>query len=125
MYRCTYIYTYANAYILRPKKILTHKSKSVRISQTVEIDKSYMCTTDSNEFLTKYANKGNFVTTAAAKLEANSIKVVLCPSDADNTIAKVALEYENRPVTITAADIDILCLLLHHLYILRDHGDIY
>ena len=38
---------------------------------------------------------------------------------------QVALEYENRPVRIFADDIDILCLLLHYLYILRDHGDIY
>lgn len=57
--------------------------------------------------------------------EANIIKAVLCPSDADTTIVKVALEYENRPVTIFADDTDILCLVLHHLYILRDHGDIY
>ena len=48
-------------------KDVTRKSRSVRISQTVEIDESYMCTTDMNEFLT-YTNKENFVTALAAKL---------------------------------------------------------
>ena len=69
--------------------------------------------------------KENFITALSAIQEANIIKAVLCPSDADTTIVKVALEYENRSVTIFADDTDILCLLLHHLYILRDHGDIY
>ena len=105
-------------------KDLTRNSRSVRISQTVQIDGSYMYTTDRNEFLSNYTNKENFVTALAAKLEANNIKVVFCPSDADTTIVKVAL-CENRPVTIFTDDTDILCLLLHHLYILRDHGDIY
>ena len=106
-------------------KDVTGKSRSIRILQTVEIDESYMCTTDKNDFLTNYTNKENFVTALAAKLEANGIKVVLCPSDTDTTIVKVPLEYENRPVTIFADDTDILCLLLHHSYILTDHGDIY
>ena len=74
--------------------------------------------------LHNYTNKENFVTALAAKLEANNIKVVFCPSDADTTIVKVAL-CENRPVTIFTDYTDISCLLLHHLYILRDHGDIY
>ena len=38
-------------------KDITLTSRSVRISQTVEIDKSYTCTTDKNEFLTIYTNK--------------------------------------------------------------------
>ena len=59
-----------------------------------------MCTTDRNKFLTKYTNKENFVAALAAKLEANVIKVVLCPSDAETTIVRVAMEYENRPVTV-------------------------
>ena len=104
---------------------VTRKSRSVRISQTVKIDENYMCTTDRNEFLTNYTSKENFVTALPAKLEANGIKVVFCPGDADTIIVKVALEYENRPVIIFADDVDILCLLLHHLYILRDHGEIY
>ena len=85
-----------------------------------------MCTTDRNKFLTKYTNKENFVAALAAKLEANVIKVVLCPSDAETTIVRVAMEYENRPVTVFFFfyDTDILCLPLHNLYILRDHGDI-
>ena len=60
-----------------------------------------------------------------AKLETNGNKLVLCPNDADATIVKAALGYENRPVTIFANDPDILCLLLHHFYILRGHVDIY
>ena len=44
--------------------------------------------------------------------------------ETDITIAKVALEYGNRPVTIFANDTDISYLFLHHLYILTDHGDI-
>ena len=67
----------------------------------------------------------NFVIILAAKREANGFKVVLCPSDADTTIFKAALEYENWPVTIFADDTYILCLLLYHLYIWRDYGDIY
>ena len=104
-------------------KDVTYKSRSVRTSQTVEIDEIYideMCTTDRNKFLTNYRNTENFVTALAAKLE-----VVLCPSDANTTIVKVALGYENRPMTISADDTDILCLVLHQLCILRDHGDIY
>ena len=67
-------------------KDVTGKSRSVRISKTVEIDESYTCTTDRNELLTNYTNKENFVTPFAAKLEANGIKFVLCPSDTDSTI---------------------------------------
>ena len=124
MHDCTFNVVVFNGYISSTKDA-TRRSRSVRISQTVEIDKSYMCTNDRNEFLTNYTNKENFVTALAAKLEANGIKVVPCPSDADTTIVKVALDYEKRPVTIFADDTDISCLLLHHIYILRDHGDIY
>ena len=42
-------------------KDVTHKSKIVRISETVEIGKSYVCTTDRNGFLTNYTNKENFL----------------------------------------------------------------
>ena len=45
-----------DGYISSTKEI-TRTSRSVRISQTEEIDKSYMCTTDKNEFLTIYTNK--------------------------------------------------------------------
>ena len=70
---------------------------------------------DCNEFLTNYTNKEYIVTALTAKLEANGVKVFLCPSNADTAIAKVALEYENRPVTIFVDDTDVLCLLLHNL----------
>ena len=99
-----------DGYIFSTKSI-TCKSRSVRISQTVEIDESYMCTIDRNELLTNYTNKENFVTALTAKLKANGIKVVLCPSDADTTIAKSAMEYENRAVTIFADDTDTLSSL--------------
>ena len=112
-----------DGYISSTKEV-KRKSRSVRISQTVEIDENCMCTIDRNKLLTNHTNKENFVTALAAKLEVNGIKVALCPSDADATIAKVALEYENRSVAIFADDTDILCLLLHHLYILRNYGDL-
>ena len=98
-------------YISSTKEV-TRKSRSVRMSKTVEIDESFMSTINRDKFLTNYTNKENFVTVLTAKLET------------DITIAKVALEYRNRPVTIFANDTDISYLFLHHLYVLTDHGDI-
>ena len=87
--------------------------------------KSVGLITNYIRIINNYTNKGNFVTALAPKLEASGITVVLYPSDAGTTIVKVALEYENRLVTIFADDTDILCLVLNHLYILRDHGNIH
>ena len=95
------------------KVALDYENRSVRISQTVEIDESYICSTDRNEFLTNYTKKillllwllnwkltvsKLFSAALAAKLEADGIKVVFCPSDADTTLVKVALDYANRPL---------------------------
>ena len=43
------------------------------------------------------------------------IEIIICPSDADTTIVKKALELANDTVTVVADDTDILCLLLNHL----------
>jgi len=53
-------------------------------------------------------------------MEEISIDVVLCPSDADTTIVKRALEIRDKPVTIFSDDTDVLCLLLHHADIAND-----
>ena len=52
--------------------------------------------------------------------------IIQCPSDADTTIAKVALNSnDDKPVTIYSEDTDILCLLIHRSVQLPDTRDIY
>ena len=67
------------------EKDVTLKLRSGKMSPTVEIDDSYLCITDRNEFLTTYKNKEKIVNSLAAKLEGSSVKVVLCSSDADTS----------------------------------------
>ena len=71
---------------------------------------------DRAEFLANYANKQRFVNELAEALELNGFETVLCPSDADTTIVRTALESRGDQVTILADDTDILCLLLHHVF---------
>ena len=79
-----------------------------------------MCTSNENDFLADY-NKETLVTVLALKREAIGIKVICYPSVTDTTTVKTALEYVSKPVTTFSDCTDILCILLHHLCILRDN----
>ena len=106
-------------------KDATHKSRSAKISQVVEIHDDNRCPSDRTEFLTSYVNKQSFVDCLGKKLEESGFQVVYCPSDADNAIIKTALNVVDEPVTILADDTDILCLLLHHVYFHDDCKNIF
>ena len=88
-----------HGYLLSTKDS-THQKRSGKISQTVEINDLNLCPAERSTFLTNYKNKENFVTLLASKLQTNGFKVSCCPSDADTTIVKTALEIDNaEPVT--------------------------
>ena len=70
------------------KKDVTRKSRSGKMSQTVEIDDSNMSTTNRNDFLRNYNKKEKFVAILALKLKTISIRVVCCSSDTGPTIVK-------------------------------------
>ena len=102
--------------IYKSAKDATHKERSNKMSQVVEISDGNACPSDRAEFLTNYTNKQKFVNSLARKLELHGFKAVLCPSDADTTIVKTCLQFQDKPVTVLADDTDIFCLLLHHMY---------
>ena len=52
----------------------------------------------------------------AKVLQENGFEAVLCLGGADTTIVKTALEVVGEAATVLADDIDILCLLPHHVY---------
>ena len=93
-------------------KDTTRELRSGKMSHTIEIN-------DGN-FLPNYVNRQNFVNLLFAKLGENGFKVILCSSDADTTIVKTTFDIKNGSVTILADDTDILCLLLHHVYIFHE-----
>ena len=95
------------------------------MSQVVEISDGNACPSDRAEFLTNYTNKQKFVNSLARKLELHGFKAVLCPSDADATIVKTCLQFQDKPVTVLADDTNILCLLLHHTYYSNKKNQIY
>lgn len=95
-------------------KDMTHVKRGVKMAQSVEITDNNLCPADNKEFLANYTNKQNLIVALATKMEEVNIDVVLCPSDADTTIVKKALEVRDKPVTIFSDDTDVLCLLLHH-----------
>ena len=106
-------------------KDATHKERSNKMSQVVEISDGNACPTDRTEFLTNYTNKQKFVNSLSCKLELHGFKTVLCPSDVDATIVKTCLQFQDKPVTILADDTNILCLLLHHTYYSNKKNQIY
>ena len=106
-------------------KDAAHKERSNKMSQVVEISDGNACPSDRAEFLTNYTNKQKFVNSLARKLELHGFKAVLCPSDADTTIVKTCLQFQDKPVTVLADDTDILCLLLHHMYHSNNKNEIY
>nr|XP_047133400.1 uncharacterized protein LOC124811573 isoform X1 [Hydra vulgaris] len=94
-----------------------HQKRSGKISQTVEINDLNPCPAERSIFLSNYKNKNDFVRLLALKLQNNGFKVICCPSDADTSIVKLALEINNvESVTIYSDDTDILCLLMHHVH---------
>ena len=95
------------------------------MSLVVEISDGNACPSDRAEFLTNYTNKPKFVNSFARKLELHGFKAVLCQSDADTTIVKTCLQFQDKPVTVLADDTDILCLLLHHMYHFNNKNEIY
>ena len=85
-------------------------------SETFEVKNSNPCTVEKSLFLSNYTNKERFVTMLAENLKSMGFQVVLCPSDADTTIVKTALDIsQSSPVTVLSDDTDVFCLLLHHL----------
>ena len=102
-------------------KDITHQKRSGRASQTTEMKDTNPCPSDRNGFLSNYTNKEAFVKALAAKLELQGFRIVQCPSDADTTIVKVALQAtHDKPVTVYSDDTDVLCLLIHHTYFSSD-----
>ena len=96
-----------------PQKILP--TTNVRIkdrSHTVDIAETNPCPADRTTFLSNYKNKTSFVKCLSEKLEEAGLTDVQFPSDADTTIAKVAVNHE-EPVTVYSDHTDVLCLLLH------------
>ena len=98
-------------------KDATHKERSNKMSQIVEISDENTWPLDEADFLTNYTNKQSFVDLLVYKLELHGFKTVLCPSDADIRIKKTSLQVQNHfTVTILADATDIFCLLLYYMY---------
>jgi 5'-3' exonuclease len=97
-------------------KDATHASRSGKSSEVVEICEDNFCPSDRTQFLNNYKNKERFIKHLANTLQANGFEVILCPSDADTTIVKTALEIVGESVTVLADDTDIMILLIHHVY---------
>lgn len=85
-------------------------------SQVVKIIAENSCPFDRAEYLTNYANKQIFVNELTGALELERFQTVLCPSNANTTTVRKALEAPGEQVTILADDTDLFCLLLHHLF---------
>ena len=94
----------------------THQKRSGPVSQEVEIKEANPCPANRKTFLGNYHNKERFIACLAGYLKERNFKVVECPSDADTTIVKEALNAaKDSSVVIYSDDTDILCLLLHHI----------
>ena len=82
-------------------KDTTRKRRSGGISNTVDIKDINPCPAYRNTFLSNYANKEAFVKFLGSKLELLGFDIIQCPSDADTTIVKIALNSnDDKPVTI-------------------------
>ncbi|KAG1667386.1 hypothetical protein GQR58_018489 [Nymphon striatum] len=105
-------------------KDATHQKCSGTASHTVEIHDQHPCPSERKVFLSNYLNKEKFVIALASKLKSCGFEVVLCPSDADTTIVKVALNL-STPATVYSDDTDVLCLLVHHTKMNPNTADIF
>lgn len=94
-------------------KDTTHHKRQGKTAHTVEIMEGNPCPADRTTFLSNYKNKSSFVKWLSEKLGEAGLMVVQCPSDADTTIVKVAIDDE-EDVMVYSDDTDVLCLLLHH-----------
>ena len=93
----------------------THQKRGGKKSQTVEIREGNSCLLNRSTFFSNYANKENFVKALASHLETN-FKIMQCPSDADTSIVKEAMQtVEHSDVTVFSHNTDVLCLLVHHI----------
>ena len=97
-------------------KDANHNVRSGKMSQVVKIIAENSCPFDRAEYLTNYANKQIFVNELTGALELERFQTVLCPSNANTTTVRNALEAPGEQVTILADDTDLFCLLLHHLF---------
>ena len=79
----------------------------------------------SSRVFDKLQYKQKLVNSLARKLELHDFKAVLCPSDADTTIVKTCLQFQDKPVTVLAEYTDILRLLSHHMYHSNNSNEIY
>ena len=114
-----------DGYLLSTKDV-THQKRSGKVSSTVEVKETNKCPTDRNTFLTNYANKGAFVKSLASNLRSLGFQVFECPSDADTTIVKVAIDIaQSQNVMVYSDDTDILCLLVHHYFHLSNLQNMY
>ena len=114
---CTVVF---DGYKLSTKDV-THQKRSSNVCSTVDIKEINPCTSDRDSFLSNYKNKEKFVKFLARRLRILELQVIECPSDADTTIVKVAVETaKETPVNVFSDDTDVLCLLLHHCNNTRD-----
>ena len=74
-------------------KNVTHKTRSNKMSQVVEISHGNVCYLNRVDCLTNYANKESFVNLLAYKLELHGFNALLSPSDADTSISLVSLSF--------------------------------
>ena len=96
-------------------KDAAHKERSNKMPQVVEISDGNACPSHRAEFLTNYTNKQKFVHSLARKLELHGFKGVFCPSDANTTIVKTCLQFQDKPVTVLADDTNILSTFTSHV----------
>ena len=74
--------------------------------------------------MTNYTNKPKFVNSLAHKLELHGFKAVLCQSDADTTIVKTCLQFQDKPVTVLADDTNILSTFTPHVPLQQQKRDL-
>ena len=106
-------------------KDVTHTSRSTKTSQVFKIHGGNSYPSDRTEFLSNSVNKQSSIDCWSKKLNEIGISGVLCPSDADTSIVKTALDVIGEPVTILADDTDTLCLLFHHVYFHHGNNNVF
>ena len=79
----------------------TRKKHSGGLANAVCIKDIRPCPADRNTFFSNYANKEAFVKFFGSKLDLLGFDIIQCPSDANATIVKVALNSkDDKSVTI-------------------------
>ena len=107
-------------------KDATHRKRSGKVSSVIEFKDSNICPTDRDTLLSNYQNKEGFVKLLATSLKTFGFQVVECPSDADTTIVKVAIQMARvQDVIVYSDDTDVLSLLVHHCYQTSNLSNVY